>query len=327
MSFKISPHHHSGHLKPHHHTSYGILSILVVFVGLILATFTVSSYASAIPGPQAYSVSLTGVMPEKPPVTAATITTPSSGQQFSSTPITVSGTCPAQTLVEIYENNIFAGSTPCNSNSTYTVQVDLLYGNNSLTATDYDVLNQAGPVSNSVKVTYDQQAPPISSQFNFNLSGAQLILNTDAVYRGVFPGQQLNVPISILGGVGPFALNVEWGDNTNQVLPSSNNTTINATHTYLKPGTYKITIQGSDSQGRVAFLTVAVVVNGQPAVLGSGSSGIKPKTNELLVLWPLYAISATLVISFWMGEKREKHILANRLTPITSLGHSTNLSH
>jgi len=326
MALKISPHHHSGHLKPHQHTSYGILAVLVVMVGLVLATFTVSSFASASPGPQAYSVSLSGVMPEKPPVTAATITTPSNSQQFSITPVTVSGSCPAQTLVEIYENNIFAGSTPCNANNTYTVQVDLLYGQNTLTAIDYDVLNQAGPVSNSVSVNYTQQAPPISSQFNFNLSGSQLLLSTNAVYRGVFPGQELNVPITILGGVGPFALNVEWGDNTNQVLPSSDNTTVNATHVYSRPGTYKITIQGSDSQGRIAFLTVAAVVNGQPAAVGSSSSN-KSQTSKLLVLWPLYAISATLVVSFWLGEKREKHVLGNHLNPAPSLGHISNSGH
>ena len=76
MAIKISSHHHSGRLRPHEHTSYGILAILVLFVGLILATFTVSSYASATPGPQGGSVGLSGTMPEKPPVTAATITTP-----------------------------------------------------------------------------------------------------------------------------------------------------------------------------------------------------------------------------------------------------------
>jgi len=323
MALKVLSYHHSGRLRPHQHTSYGLLAALVVMVGLILATFTVTSFASASPGPQAGSVSLTGIMPEKAPVTAATITTPSNGQSFSVTPVTVSGTCPVDTLVEIFKNNIFAGSTPCNANSTYTIQIDLLYGQNTLTATDYDVLNQAGPVSNAVGVDYTAQAPPTSSILNFNLSGDQLILETNAVYRGVSPNQQLNVPISILGGVGPFALNVEWGDNTNQVLPSSNNTTVNATHIYKKPGTYKITIQGSDSQGRVAFLTVVAVVNGQPAVIAPSSTS-KTQTSTLLVLWPLYAISATLVVSFWLGEKREKHILANRLTPVPTLGHSAH---
>lgn len=329
MSLKILSHHHSGRLRAHEHTSYGSLLVLVAMVGLILATFTVTTFVSASPGPQGGSVGLTGTMPEKPPVSSATISTPSNFQQFSTTPITVSGSCPASTLVEIYKNNIFAGSSPCNASNSYTVQIDLLYGQNTLTAIDYDALNQAGPVSNSVIVIYNALAPATAALFNINFTGTQLMLNTDAIYRGTFPGQQLNVPITILGGVGPFALNVEWGDNSNQVLPSSNNTTVNASHAYSKPGTYKITIQGSDSQGRVAFLTVAVIVNGQADYLAStgsanGASG-NNTTSKFLVLWPLYAVSATLVVSFWLGETREKHLLANAFLPGPTLGHDQHL--
>ncbi len=322
MAFKISSLHHSGRLRPHEQTSYGILAILVVIVGIVLASFTVSTHALASPGPQAGSIGLTGTMPEKPPVTAATITTPSNAQQFANTPITVSGSCPINTLIEIFSNNIFIGSTPCSSNNTYTIQVDLLYGSNSLTATDYDVLNQAGPTSNKVNVIYTAQAPLTASLQNINFNGTQLLLNTSAVYRGAFPGQKINVPISIIGGVGPFALNVEWGDNTNQVLSSSNNSTVNATHAYSQPGTYKITIQASDSQGRVAFLDVAAIINGQSISLASTSP--KSPTDTFLILWPLYAISATLVVGFWLGEMREKHILANVYSSVPNLTHSNN---
>ncbi|MGH7233859.1 MAG: PKD domain-containing protein, partial [Candidatus Saccharimonadales bacterium] len=152
-------------------------------------------------------------------------------------------------------------------------------------------------------------------------------LETSAVYRGTFPNQQLNVPINILGGVAPFALNVNWGDDTNQVLPSSTNTTVNAMHTYKKPGTYKISIQGSDSQQRVAFLDVAAIVNGQPAAATSTTGSISSSSNKLLVLWPLYAISVTLVVSFYLGERREKHILADALRPAPTLRPSTHAMH
>jgi hypothetical protein len=120
----------------------------------------------------------------------------------------------------------------------------------------------------------------------------------------------LNVPISILGGAAPFAVNVQWGDSTNKVIPRSDNTVFNTTHVYQKAGTYKITFQASDAQQQVAFLTVAAVVNGQPAVLSTtNSQGSKKALNKLLVLWPLYAVLATLVFSFWLGEQREKKIL------------------
>ena len=318
---------HSGRLRPHEHTSYGALAALVLIAGVLLSIFTVSTIASASPPPAASSVSLSGVMPSKPPTTAAVITDPTNQQVFSNTPVTVSGTCPANTLVEIYKNSIFAGSTPCTDSGNFSVQVDLLYGQNALTAIVYDALNQAGPSSQPISVTYNVTIPVESSLLNINFTATQLLLESDAVYRGSFPNQQLNVPINILGGVAPFALNVNWGDNSNQVLPSSTDTTINAAHTYTKPGTYKISIQASDSQQRVAFLDVAAVINGQPAVAAGSTSTSSSSGNKLLVLWPLYAIAVTLVSSFYLGERREKHILAEVLRPAPTLRPTAHPSH
>ncbi len=318
---------HSGRMRPHEHTSYVALSLIVLMVGVFLSVLTVFSFASASPGPQASSVSLSGEMPGPPPSTGAVITDPINSQTFQNTPITVSGSCPSGTLVEIYKNDIFAGSTPCNNNNTFTVQVDLLYGQNSLTAIDYNQLNEAGPTSKAVNVTYNVQVPPISSILNINFTATQLILETSAIFRGTFPGQELYVPIKILGGSAPFALDVNWGDNSSQLIPSGINTTVNASHIYKSPGTYKITIRGSDNQHRVAFLSVAAIVNGQPGAVAGSSNSKGGTTNKLLVLWPLYAIAATLVVSFWLGEKREKHVLADVLKPAPTLGPTPHPSH
>lgn len=311
---KLSHNRHSGRLRPHEYTSYLPLMLLVIVVGVVL---TIGSVYALSPGPASGSVGLTGQVPGPPPSVPATIASPTNGQQFTTTPITVTGTCPTQTVVEIYTNNIFAGSTACSSVGTYSIKVDLLIGNNTLVAKDYDALNQAGPDSNTINVNYNVLGPQPASLLPLSLSGAQLLLNTDAVYRGTFPGQALNVPISIIGGNPPYAINVEWGDNQNSVLPRSNNTTFNVSHTYNKPGTYQISIQASDADGRQAFLTVAAIVNGQPGAASTIIAANASK-NELLLLWPLYASAATAVISFWLGERREKHVLGN---PALTLRH------
>lgn len=308
---KLIHHSHSGRLKPHEHTSYIPLALMVLLVGFLLVSFSVQSFVQADPrDPQYGSIGLTGQMPTKPPSQAATIDTPKNGQRFPTSPITISGTCPSAVLVEVYKNNIFAGSAPCETDGTFSLQIDLLYGQNTLTAQVYDVLNQAGPVSNIVTIFYDA-TPPLAASLNFlNFGASQLLLNTDSVYRGTFPEQVLNVPISILGGAAPFAVNVQWGDSTNKVIPRSDNTVFNASHTYKKAGTYKVTFQATDGQQQVAFLTVAAIVNGQPAVLNtSNSQGSGKALNKLLVLWPLYAILITLVSSFWLGERHEKKVL------------------
>jgi hypothetical protein len=315
---KISHHQYSGQLRPHEHTSYLPLALIVFAVGILLAAFSIKSFVNAATpynGPEAGSVGLTGTMPSSPPKTAATITKPVNGQHFSVTPITVSGTCPKDTLVEVYKNDIFAGSTPCENNGTFSVDIDLLFGQNALKAQVYDVLNQAGPESNIVSVFYDVSFPVAAPTSFFDFSGAQLILNTDAAYRGSFPGQALNVPITVIGGTPPFAINVQWGDGTNDIISRSDNTTFNMSHTYKKPGTYKITIQGTDSKKLVAYLSVAAIINGKPDILASTET--KPPVNKLFILWPILAVAATLVFSFWMGEQREKKILnsAARLTP------------
>lgn len=304
---KLSHHKHSGKLRPHEYTSYGPLALLLVAVGLALLSATVTA-ATPYDGPESGSVGITGTMPGPAPTVAATITSPKQNQHFTNTPISVSGTCPKDTLVEVYKNDIFAGSVECSSNGTYSFEIDLLIGKNVLIARVYDALNQAGPDSNAVTVFYDALPAQGAGIKPLSFGGSQLLLNTDAVYRGVFPEKLLNVPIDILGGVPPYAVNIQWGDSTNKVISRNDNQTFTASHTYHKAGTYQISIQASDSQGRVAFLQVAAIVNGQPAVVAATTS-TKNTVNKLLVLWPLYTMAATIVISFWLGERREKHIL------------------
>lgn len=318
---KISHHRHSGHLLPHEHTSYLALVVLLIIVGVFLVKF--STLVLASPPPISSSVSLTGTYPEQPPKVAAVILVPTNNETFTTSPITVSGTCPAGTLVEIYKNDIFAGSTPCTSNSTFSLNIDLLFGQNSLTAQVYDVLNQAGPLSNVVLVIYNSSLPQASGLSSLNFSGTQLLLETNGVYRGTFPGQVLNIPITILGGVSPFALNIQWGDSSNSVISRSDNSPFNVSHTYQKAGTYQITIQATDSQQQVAFLSVAAIVNGElNAISYSNVSNNVPKSSfkKLLLLWPLYVFALTVAISFWLGERREKHLLKDTYKQKPTLG-------
>lgn len=300
---KLSEHIHSGKLRPHEHTSYIPLFFLLIVVGVALSAYT--AFAADHPPPQSSSVSVTGTMPSKPPVVAATIDKPANGQHFTTSPINVSGSCPPNTLIEIFKNNIFAGSTPCTDASTYSLDVDLLIGNNILLAKVYDALNQTGPDSVLINVSYDALPSQAGSLTPLNLGGPQLLLNTDAVFRGTFPQQDLTMPISIIGGTPPFAVNIQWGDTANKVISRKDNSSFNTTHVFSKPGNYQIALQTTDSLGRVAFLTVAAIVNGQPnpTAITATTSG-----NNLLILWPLYVGAICVVISFWLGEKREKRI-------------------
>jgi hypothetical protein len=105
-------------------------------LGLLLtfsSTAPVLAETDTSQNPQSGSIGLEGTISTDPPKTAATITTPGNGAVVSTMPITIAGLCPSGTLVKIFSNNVFVGSTTCKSGS-YTLQATLFAGANALIA-------------------------------------------------------------------------------------------------------------------------------------------------------------------------------------------------
>lgn len=310
-SMKLSHQKNTGKLKEHRSTSFLPLLILVIAAAFPLSIATVSAQSWTRPGPAAESNSLTGVMPGEPPTEAAVIRQPVDLGRFSTSPVTISGSCPAGTIVQIYKNDIFAGSTVCTSNGSFTVEIDLLIGENTIVAKVYDALSQEGPSSQTILVYYDALPPQSTSLAPLNFGGAQMLLNTDTVFRGIFPNKDLSVPVSIVGGRAPYAVNVFWGDTTNDVLVRNDASVFTLKHAYKRAGTYQLNVQATDADGRVAFLSVAVIVNGADtaAVGATGSSSTSNPFNIVYALWPVYVAISAIVGGFWLGEVREKRVL------------------
>lgn len=310
---KLLHHKHTGSHHPHEHTSYVALMLLLTIVGASLTTFTSTAFLS--PGPELRTIGLRGTVPGTPPTSSATITSPSAGQRFTETPVTISGTCTEELLVEIFKSKIFAGSTICGSDGKFSLDIDLLIGKNDLTAHVFDALNQEGPASDPVTVYYDAQVG-LANQFSpLSFGGEQLVINTDAVFRGTFPNENLSVPIDIIGGRAPYAINVQWGDASNKIVSRPSNESFRISHVYTKAGVFNLGVQATDADGRVAFLTVAAIVNGQPFASttdgSDGSATTDPSiVQRLLVLWPMYVGAVIMVLSFWLGEQRIKHLVA-----------------
>lgn len=281
----------------------------VVFV-LIAGFHRVAAAAVTLPpapGAQSGSTGLTGTIPSPPPKQGATITTPSNGQSFSSEPITVAGICPKGLLVKIFDNDIFVGSEQCTSGS-YSIKIDLFNGSNKLVARVYDSLDQQGPDSNNVTVTFNSGP--------FAAFGTLLSLTSSYAKRGANPGQKLSWPIIISGGIGPYALSVDWGDGSKaDLLSEPFGGTVNISHTYQNAGTYTITIQATDKNGETAFLQVVGVANGpvgQSSSSSNGSSG-NTKTVYRVVWWPLAVMLPLLFVSFWLGRQHELFTIRKRL--------------
>lgn len=288
-------------------------NFLFIFVVSIigLAQFQVTNVFAADPveNPQSGSTGLQGTISAPPPTTGATISIPRDGQSFSENPVNVSGICPDGLLVKLFKNNVFAGSAQCTGGS-FSMPIDLFNDQNQLVARVYDALDQPGPDSNTVTVTYTTTNPSQLDRVN---------LTSNYAKRGANPGQLLVWPIIISGGSGPYAVNIDWGDGKEPDLQSVEFPgQFDIQHVYDNPGVYNILIKATDKNGNAAYLQLIGVGNGpltQATGTGSGAgSDIESITTRTRILWEPAAIVAPFVfLTFWLGKKHELKTLKQKI--------------
>lgn len=259
--------------------------------------------------PQSGSVGLEATVPSPPPSVAATIGVPGNGQVFTSTPITVSGLCQTGLLVKLFSNNVFTGSAMCTGGS-YALKVDLFSGQNDLLARVYDALDQQGPDSNVVTVTFNDA--------QFAAFGSHVALTSNYARRGADPGTALSWPFTLSGGTGPYAMSVDWGDSSGAELKSiAFPGVFDMEHTYAQAGVYTIVAKVTDAHGTSAYLQVVGVANGKisgsvgasanPSTAPSGSSGFGIPWPVALLVVPL------LLVAFWLGRRHELYAIRHAI--------------
>jgi len=285
----------------------GVFATFVLLFSLAMPA-TVTALGSS-QNPQSGSVGLEGKISSPPPTQAATIATPGNGQTVSSTPITVSGLCKTGLLIKVFSNNIFVGSTTCVGGS-FSLQADLFSGRNDLVARVYDALDQAGPDSNVVSVTFNDA--------KFAQFGTRVSLSSKYAQFGADPQQELDWPVILTGGVGPYAISTDWGDGSAPALqsePFTGNVTIK--HTYSSAGTYKVVVRATDANGTTAFLQLVGVASG---TVGQGSAANvslnkngSPTTKTTVIWWPMLVMIPLIVATFWLGRRHELFALRKQL--------------
>lgn len=281
-------------------TKIAIAAVLCLVTGFFLTAPVRAAEESG-------SVGLEGRISAPPPTRGATISVPTSGQTLNKLPVTVSGFCPGELLVKVFKNNVFAGSAQCKSGS-YSMIIDLFNGRNELVARVYDTLDQAGPDSNRVQVTFTDTKPGTSSRPT---------LTSNYAKRGANPKQELVWPITLAGGSGPYAVSVDWGDGTQPDLISLGFPgPFDIKHTYQTPGVYNIIVKVTDREGGSAYLQLVGIANGplsqdQQAAEGGDDSG---STTRTVILWQPAAVMLPMLLStFWLGRKYELKYLKKKI--------------
>lgn len=282
---------------------------------LAILFFVATIFTLAVPvlaqveNPQGGSTGLQGTISAPPPTTGATISIPRDGQSFSENPVNVSGICPDGLLVKLFKNNVFAGSAQC-SGGSFSMSIDLFNDQNQLVARVFDALDQPGPDSNTVTVTYTTTSPSQLDRVN---------LTSNYAKRGANPGQLLIWPIIISGGSGPYAVNIDWGDGKEPDLQSVEFPgQFDIQHVYDNPGVYNILIKATDKNGNASYLQLVGVGNGplsQTTASGvGGGSEIESVTTRTRILWEPAAIVAPFVFfTFWLGKKHELKTLKQKI--------------
>jgi hypothetical protein len=307
---KLLPAQHTGKIRHHKHTSYGALA-LVLLLGLVPLVVASRSVALAAADPVAINNSVYAVVPGPTPSTAPIITNIPPGTVYTdNNPVVVLGTCPADTLVKIYKNDVFSAATLC-QNGRFSTLIDLFLGSNTLIVRAFNTSNNVSPESTPIRVAKELAG------INLSNVGQQFVITSDIYYRGVGVGEKLSWPITVTGGQAPYAVSIAWGDGKTDLISRGVPGMFDIQHIYDKPGngyknSYDVTITTTDSAGNRSFVhLVSIVTGGDPGIVGSIKQGYDWST-AIRISWQVMITVILLLLAFWLGERREMRLLRKR---------------
>lgn len=257
------------------------------------------------------AINVAAVVPGPSPTRAPVIITPKSDAEFNNAQINVQGECSVGLVVKIVSDDVFVGSSYCDTDGKFELTITLLPGKNVLTAQAYDALNQSSPLSQSVTVTLLSPLLPLLSVSSASpveepLIADPLVLNTEFVYRGMKPGLDQVFTYNIFGGKPPYAVTVVHSGVTQLLsVPSPGKKAVLITP--KAPGLSHIKLRAADSAGTVAYLQTTAVVDG--VITGSVFGKIDTTTPEgtlytkIAKAMPIVFVGAGMLGAFWLGEK------------------------
>lgn len=287
----------------------------------ILIAFVLGSTASAV----SYDVSAS--VPFPPPTQAAIINPALNNLTVQNAAFLIAGTC--QVLSPVSVVSVWRGSTNLGSQNcttgTFSMQIILAEGSNTLIVKTANVSNVYGPDSSPILVTLRFAQTPAASN---NTPGATNLSPADnaAFNNGVTSG--LNIvpqePFSVLpegnlvtlsfhinGGSTPYTVELNWGDGTTESKVVDKPGLYAFTHRYRNTGNYSVKALIKDVLGATTEINHAVVVANRTSDTSKANvtkalAYENPVLTWLSIHWLaiLIGISTFIVVgsSYWLGR-------------------------
>lgn len=302
---KLLEHKHTARRMPHHHTSYRGLWVLLVLAGVSLLLVYRSAHAAE------YVV--TAVVPAKIPAQPAVIDSPNNNSVVHGDNIVVAGSCPVvlpAIVVGIYDgDDVLLGSSICDADGRFSINVHLVHGTNILVPKIFTILHDVGPVGVPITVNYTTSTV---------LAGPmELKVTLNSPFISYRKNQSMELGVNIQGGSLPYQININWGDNTQNNYTRTKAGDLTFEHTYRQGGTYLIQLVVSDDNHQTVSTSLAAitlidntnsVLNGNSAVNG-GSEDAAPVNSSAMVgrvVVASYSGTVVAVSLFWFGAYRQK---------------------
>lgn len=247
---------------------------------LVLAPIGMMALVGQLDLASADTITVGAKVPASIPSGTPTIDSPQDGATIHTGQLTVSGTCPISdpaVIIAIYDSGTFIGSSSCDTNGNYSVEVTLGYGPHTLIATVVTVTNDVGQSSSPVTVTYPQPPqPPQPSPSTTPEKPSEVLPPSTPVPEvpplapvpRIIPAQTFvsiasNGKVTwsgkVEGGTPPYNLRADWGDGSADQRAVHDHSLQTFTHTYKTSHVYALLIKATDAKGITTVLQSAAV--------------------------------------------------------------------
>lgn len=330
---------HTGKLIHHRHTSHLALVILLAIVGFFL--YISQELVWATQEASSGSVSVGVIVPGPAPTVGAVITEPLNGAKLSdASTLQVSGTCAANSFVVVRDNKSLAGSTSCSSAGVFKLVVQLVGGQNVLSALNYDNLNQPGPETEAIAIEVKQTTPTIEASVPELPDNPSIITGVTSGISGcddynpqasLSTGGQPHVMVVcvprltdfmltqkmgvlVWGGEPPYAVRLLWDNDKSDTLLSMEAPGYKAvSFKYSNSGVYNVSVHIVDKKYQTGVASASITVSGQAAP----KSLTEILTKSFNGSWfytpvPLYIMAVALTLGFWGGDIFDRRFGARR---------------